>query len=137
MLVDRLVESAWRLRRFPVVEAALYSAEYLEEQAKRARRKAETLIHHRLQPDPNDAQDPEECRRWLRQEDEIREELNSPRYALGRAFRRSVRDGAGFTHLSRCETLLERGFYRNLHTLQIRRSLKKQNEPGNPAMLAA
>src|SRR5258708_4346297 len=51
MLVDRIAESGWRLGRFPAVEAAMYSAELLEEQAQLVRRQARALLHHRLQPD--------------------------------------------------------------------------------------
>src|SRR5207247_10688112 len=48
MLVDRIAESGWRLGRFPAVEAAMYSAELLEEQAQLVRRTAGALIHHRV-----------------------------------------------------------------------------------------
>jgi hypothetical protein len=133
LLVERIVDAAWRLRRVPAVEAGLYSTEHLEEQAERARRKARDLIHHRLQLDSNDASDPKQCRELLDMESEIREELNSPRYALGRAFRRDVRGGGGLTCLSHCETRLERGLFRALRELRIRRYIKKQNEPGAPA----
>ena len=137
LLVDRIVDSGWRLRRFPAAEAALYSAELLEEQAGLVRGKATALIHHRLTLDSNDAQQPEACRELLRQEAEIREELNSPQYALGRVFRRDARTARAFTGLSRCEMILERVFYRALHELQSLRNVventKRQNEPGAAA----
>jgi len=134
-LVNRIADSAWRLRRFPSVEAGLYTAELLSEQAALARRHARELLEYDLEPAAEEAQDPELYRTLLAREAEIREELNSPQYALGRAFRRDARNGGGFTRLSRCEMLLERTFYRSLNQLQttqaIRRELstKGQNEP--------
>src|ERR1017187_6590152 len=58
-LVDRIADSAWRLRRFPAVEAALYGAEFLSEQAALARRQAKALLQHRLEAAPEEAKDPE------------------------------------------------------------------------------
>ena len=134
-LVDRIADSAWRLRRFPTVEAGLYTAEFLSEQAALTQRQARALLHHRLEASPDEAKDPELYRQLLARELEIREELNSPQYALGRAFRRDAQNAGGFTRLSRCEMLLERGFYRCLNELtqlqDIRRGTQyaRQNEP--------
>jgi hypothetical protein len=138
-LVDRIADSAWRLRRFPAVEAALYSAEFLDEQAALVRRQAKALLQHRLDAAPEEAEDPVFYRQLKAREREIREELNSPQYALGRAFRRDARNCGGFTRLSRCETLLERGLYRALNELrriQAERTAhgtKGQNEPTDGA----
>jgi len=142
MLVDRIAESGWRLRRFPAVEAAIYSAELLEEQDQLVGRQARSLLDHRLQPDASEAGDPEKWRELQQQRSQIRDELNSPRYALGRAFRRNGRSRSGFERLSRCEMLLERGFYRCLDRLlrlqEIRvaaENEKGQNEPTKSASL--
>ncbi len=133
LLVARVAAAGWRLRRFPAVEAALYSAEHLEEQADRAKNQARRLVHHRLEIDARDAIDPHQCRELLALESELRAELAAPRYALGRAFRRDVRGGGGLSHLSRCEQIVERSFYRALHQLQLKRQAalmqKRQNEP--------
>jgi hypothetical protein len=134
-LVRRIADSAWRLRRFPAAEAALYSAELLSEQAMLTRRESRALLMHRLEASPNEAKDPELYRQLQARELEIREELNSRRYAIGRAFRRDSRNAGGFTRLSRCEMLLERGFYRCLNEFQRLKSnrsttsTKRQNEP--------
>ena len=134
-LVNRIADSAWRLRRFPAVEASWFTAELLSEQASLAKREAERMLHHGLEPLASETQDPERFLALQTREREIRELLNSPQYALGRAFRRDSRKAGGFTRLSRCETLLERGFYRCLLELQrlqaTRRvtSTKSQNEP--------
>src|SRR5258706_4360744 len=58
MLVDRIAESGWRLGRFPAVEAAMYSAELLEEQAQLGRRQARALIHQPLPPHGSGTSDP-------------------------------------------------------------------------------
>lgn len=143
MLVDRIAESGWRLRRFPAVEAALYSAELLEEQSKRARRKAQELMHSDVsleaEAEATGTRHLAECKALLAESAELREELNSPRYALGRVFRRDSKAPAGgaFIRLSRCEMLLERGFFRYLRELQRMQELRqalppepeRQNEP--------
>jgi len=136
LLADRVADAGWRLRRFPAVEAAMFTAELLEEQAALTRRKSQAMIDHRLQGhlDAGEAEDPEACRQLLQQEAEIREQLNSPRYALGRVFRRDARAGGGFMRLSRCEMWLDRIFHRSLHELKQlqadrRETKKEQNEP--------
>src|SRR6266404_4145853 len=43
LLINRMADSAWRLRRFPAVEAALFSSELLAEQSSLIRRKAQGL----------------------------------------------------------------------------------------------
>ena len=130
LLADRVADAGWRLRRFPAVEAAMFTAELLEEQAALLRRKSQTMIDHRLQRSANadDALDPEACRQLLQEEAEIREQLNSPQYALGRVFRRDARAGAGFMRLSRCEMWLDRVFHRSLRELHELQALRTQNE---------
>lgn len=154
MLVERLVETGWRLRRFPSVEASLYGAQLLEEQAGLVRAKARCLLQHRVALRATDAADPAACQALFDQELEIREQLNSPEYALGRVFRRDARTGEAFTRLARSEALMERGFYRCLRELRElqkaraeaeaaaaqeaeaagrRRKPETQNEPTDPA----
>ena len=97
------------------------------------------MLQYRLSAGPDEAKDPQLFRDLKERETEIRDVLNSPEYALGRAFRRDARSCGGFTRLSRCEMLLERGFYRflnELRTLQAIRQEKKcrrQNEPTDAA----
>ncbi len=116
MLVDRIAETGWRLRRFPAVEAALYSAELIEEQSKRLRRKAQELLHSDIslvaEVAASGTPHAAECHALLAESAELREELNDSRYALGRVFRRDSKALAGvaFLRLSCCEMLLERGF---------------------------
>ena len=63
--------------------------------------------------------------------------------APGPDFRRDAQMPRGLTRLSRCETLLERGFYRCLNELlelqAIRRGVQheRQNEPGVTSELPA
>ncbi len=76
-LVDRITDSAWRLRCFPAVEAALYSAGFLGEQAGLTQRQAQALLRHRLETDPSEAKDPQLYRQLKARESEIREELNA------------------------------------------------------------
>jgi hypothetical protein len=135
-LVNRIADAAWRLRRFPSVEAGLYTVELLSEQEEIAQRQALALLMHRLEASPDEAKDPDLYRELKARELEIREELNSPQYALGRAFRRDAQTSGGFTRLSHAEMLLDRGFYRSLHELQrlqaIRRGAtqyERQNDP--------
>ena len=138
LLADRIADAGWRLRRFPAVEAAMFTAELLEEQAALVRRKSQALIDHRLQrsADADDSENPEACRQLLQEEAEIREQLNSPRYALGRAFRRDARTGGGFMRLSRCEMWLDRIFHRSLRELRELQNEKRQNEPNAAVSLS-
>jgi len=62
------------------------------------------------------------------------EQLNSPRYALGRVFRRDARAVAGFMRLSRSEMMLDRVLHRSLRALRELQAprppnQKEQNEP--------
>jgi hypothetical protein len=63
---------------------------------------------------------------------EIREELNSPQYALGRASRRNAQSSGGFTRLSRSEMLLDRCFYRSLHELQRLQAIRQYERQNYP-----
>jgi hypothetical protein len=127
-LVDRIADSAWRLRRFPAVEAGLYTATYLSEQAALARRRARQLVEQDLEAGPEEASDPELFRQLQAQESEIREELNSPQYAMGRAFQRDAERADGFARLSRCEMLLDRAFYRCLRELLLMQAERRRTQ---------
>lgn len=122
MLVERLVETGWRLRRFPAVEASLYSAQLLEEQAKLALHQAEELMHedvsHAAEAQSSGTRHLKAVMALLDRSLEIREERNSPEHALGRIFSRDARRGGAFDRLTRCEMFIERGFYRCMRELE-------------------
>jgi hypothetical protein len=130
-LVDRIADCAWRLRRFPAVEAGLYTATYLSEQAALSRRQTRRMIEYDLEAQPEETNNPELFRQLLAREAEIVEELNSPAYAMGRAFRRDAQKADGFTRLSRCESYLDRGFYRSLRELLLLQASKSEANRGS------
>ena len=110
----------------------MYTAEFLSEQAEIAQRQAQQLLMHRLEASPNEAKDPDLYRELKARELEIREELNSPQYALGRASRRNAQSSGGFTRLSRSEMLLDRCFYRSLHELQRLQAIRQYERRNYP-----
>ncbi len=102
MLAERVADCAWRLRRFPVVEAALFNV--------------------------NMAQDEE----WLAEVGDDDSAAQAPDTAMGRAFMHDCNHSGSFVKLSRYETAIERALNRNLQTLRTLQAAPKQklqNEP--------
>ncbi len=121
LLVDRIVQGLWRLRRLGIVETGLFVQAQCDFEAAKARAEAQ---HHtrddlaelmrdvdggvRVTDEAAHAAALEQA-----QQAEARMEGDVPR--LGRAF--LVNEGA-FSALSRYETTIERGLFKALHELQ-------------------
>jgi hypothetical protein len=88
MLVERIVDSAWRLRRFPVAEAGIFT----------------TNLH--------------EDEDWLTEIGELKQLSEAPETALGRAFIHDCKDTGAFLKLTRYEAGIERALYRNLQAFE-------------------
>jgi len=133
LLVDRMVNAIWRLRRLARAETALFHwrAHGL---------KADRLVKERLRsydrslgatftidiPDPSHPEAIEERRQaeYERDRDEV---------LLGRAFDADAKEGDAFGKLARYETSLERSLFRTLYELsQVQE--KRRNRAGPPIL---
>jgi hypothetical protein len=88
LLAERIVDSAWRLRRFPAAEAGIST----------------TNLH----------QDED----WLTKIGRLEDLSEAPETALGRAFIHDCNNSGAFLKLARYETGIERALYRNLQALE-------------------
>jgi hypothetical protein len=125
ILADRIVDSAWRLRRFPVVEAGIFTACLYEEENALA-----TLAADRKSDAEDEAADLEELEPdEIEELDERDQELadlaaqaeeasEAPETAMGRAFIRDSQGTTAFLKLGRYETGIERALCRNLQALE-------------------
>jgi hypothetical protein len=86
------------------------------------------LVEQGLEASPEETSDPELFGQLQAREREIREEMNSPEYAMGRAFRHDARGCNGFSRLSRCEMLLDRAFYRSLRELLLLQATRSRTQ---------
>ena len=104
VLIERIVQLLWRLRRVPWVEAGLLRAHTFDH---RRQRLLQTLLSAPL-PVPASAHP--------RLDAEAQRALD-PENDLGRAFERTILRGDGITKLARYETTLERALRRALRHL--------------------
>ena len=116
---ERVVHFAWRMRRFPVVEAETLSAHILEI------RQDETRNVPVIWTDSSGLnvvgnRDPEPAA-----------ELPPVANELGRAFIRDCYTGRAISQMSRHDAATERAFYSALNAL--RRLQERRNRPGEPA----
>jgi len=139
MLANRIVDAAWRLRRFPRVEAEILSAQMWKDVAKQARTYAVEIKW----PPATDSKDApaserDNCREALQLErDAIRASV-SPDHSIGRAFIHDSKTEGALIRLSHYEASMERGLFRSLHELQRLQAARAgkaifKNEPGNAA----
>jgi hypothetical protein len=162
ILADRIVDSAWRLRRFAVVEAGIFTAQLYEEEQRLAEdaswRKAWEETEAELEAaeaqideeeaeveegELEDAELEEEEFEEVREPDEIdkqlaeieqqaREASQAPETALGRAFIRDSGETTAFLKLGRYEAGIERSLGRNLQALERLQAIQKKLVRKNP-----
>ena len=140
MLVDRVAESSWRLRRDARVETGLYTVFRVEVEAR------ERLDAQRSPAGGPQAPD------WIKREirggnsdgDEVHddaapeadEEPNSEQSLrlLGRSFLHDAGSTDAFGKLSRYESTIERSFYRALRELERVQQARKSGEAATPVV---
>jgi hypothetical protein len=88
MLAERIIDSAWRLRRFPVVESGIF-----------------TTNLHRDQE-------------WLTKIDALKDLSEAPETAMGRAFIHDCNNTGAFLKLTRYEAGIERALYRHVQAFE-------------------
>jgi hypothetical protein len=101
MLAERIVDSAWRLRRFPVVEAGIFTTN--------------------LRRDED----------WLKQIGKLGDLSKAPETAMGRAFIHDCNNSGALQKLTRYEAGVERALYRNLQAFERLQTIgaKKVRKP--------
>jgi len=152
MLANRIVDAAWRLRRFPRIEAEILTSQMWKDVAKQARTYAVELMGHTTL-DPKDApkSERENCREAIQLEQDAIRASVSPDTSMGRAFIHDAKTEGALTRLSHYEASMERGLFRSLHELQRLQAARAgqavappmvldvihevilKNEPGNAA----
>jgi hypothetical protein len=117
VLVDRIVQALWRLRRIGRVEAGVFSAAYYEHVSMKA--SAEVRLHTRhILDNGHDltmVTDKAAHDAALKKKKEAENLAEGEVPSLGRAFFSKERT---FATLSRYETAIERGMFKALHELQ-------------------
>jgi hypothetical protein len=155
MLANRIVDAAWRLRRFPRIEAEILTSQMWKDVAKQSWSYALELSHTGLDPRDTPASKRDVFREAIQLEKDASRASVSPDTSIGRAFIRDSKGEGALTRLSRYEAIIERGLYRGLHELQRLQAARAgmavpppialdvdmdvihevilQNEPGNAA----
>ena len=126
LLVDRIISSAWRLRRLGQVEAGIFAFELYGELAERARREASTYTRTEGPDDEIIAQylsrtiitDEQKHREATDKARKLESMRDAETATLGQTFVRDASKANAFSKLSRYETTIERSLYKALHELQ-------------------
>src|SRR5215217_4692424 len=136
LLVERIIDATWRLRRLSRVEAGIFTWELYEELAQRAHEEAQTYeITLDALPFP-DITDEEKREEALDRAEEIKREQHRAEIAtLGRTFIRDADTANAFSKLSRYETAIEGRLYKAYHELQ-RLQAARQAEGNVPPPVA-
>src|SRR5215212_1612403 len=126
LLVERIIDAVWRLRRLSRVEAGIFTWELYEELAERAQEEAETyersttddFIENQYGPSTR-ITDEQKHQEALSKAEEMKSKQHRAETAtLGRTFIRDANTANAFSKLSRYETGIEGRFYRAWHELQ-------------------
>lgn len=137
LLVDRIIEASWRLRRLRRVESGIFAWGLYEEQAERAEqqaRKYESTSLDNIIATLSDTTDKEKREEALSKARQLRSEQESETATLGRTFARDADKTNAFSKLARYETTIERQFYKALHELERRQAARRGGDV--PAPLA-
>ena len=126
LLVERIIDAVWRLRRLSRVEAGIYTYELYEELAERAQEEAQTYERSTLEDSIEDLYGPstritdqQKHQEALSKAKEMKRKQHCTETAtLGRTFIRDADTANAFSKLSRYETGIEGRFYKAWHELQ-------------------
>jgi hypothetical protein len=130
LLVDRIIATAWKLRRLGRVETGIFIWERSSELAERAEREAreyeeeESGIAFGLIPEP-EITDEEKHKEALERARRMRREQEDETATLGRTFARDADGANAFSKLSRYETATDRALHRALHELERRQAARQ------------
>jgi hypothetical protein len=126
LLVERIVSSAWRLRRVPRVEAGVLAWEHFSDLISRARAEArkfeENFLESLCSGTERRITNAEAHKKALEEARAFVEAQRASDTEFGLAFARRAASGDMFSKLSRYEASLERSLYRALHELQRRQA---------------
>jgi hypothetical protein len=126
LLVERIIDATWRLRRLSRVEAGIFTWELYEELAQRAQAEAQTyersttddFIENQYGPSTR-ITDEEKHQEAISRAEEMKSKQHRAETAtLGRTFIRDADTANAFSKLSRYETGIEGRFYKAYHELQ-------------------
>jgi nucleotidyltransferase/DNA polymerase involved in DNA repair len=127
LLVERIIDATWRLRRLSRVEAGIFTWELYEELAERAKEEAQTyeestfsdVVEKYYGPSSTRITDEEKHQETTSRAEEMRRKQQRAETAtLGRTFTRDANTANAFSKLSRYETGIEGKFYKAYHELQ-------------------
>jgi len=140
LLVERIIDAVWRLRRLRRVETGIFAWELYGELAERAEHeahayKSDALIEMRDALETiTDEQKHQEA--LSRAEEMKRKQHLTETATLGRTFIRDADTANAFSKLSRYETEIERRFYKAYHELQRRQAARRAAEGNVPPPVA-
>ena len=119
LLVERIIDAVWRLRRLRRVETGIFAWELYGELAERAQREVKTYEWSvdTLIP-PKQITNDQKHHEALSKAQEIKAKQDAETATLGRTFIRDANTTNAFSKLSRYETEIERRFYKAYHELQ-------------------
>src|SRR5829696_7446871 len=126
LLVERIIDATWRLRRLSRVEAGIFIWELYEELAERAQEEAYTYqrstfdesIEKLYGPSTRITDEQKHHEALSRAEEMKRKQHRAETATLGRTFIRDADMANAFSKLSRYETAIEGRFYKAYHELQ-------------------
>src|SRR5215212_9447726 len=120
LLVERIIDATWRLRRLSRVDAGIYTYELYEELAERAQEEAQTYERSTLEDSIENLYGPstritdqQKHQEALSKAEEMKSKQHRTETAtLGRTFIRDADTANAFSKLSRYETGIEGRFYK-------------------------
>jgi hypothetical protein len=138
-LAERIVASSWRLRRVPILEAALYRRGFQEQIAKQAAQASEqyetTESQRRLASLIKKEVAPRDREAYAQAEQRLATEraaLDKPSFSITRVLETY---GGTFTNLWRHELAISRSFYQTLHELQRLQAARAGQHVAPPAVV--
>src|SRR5215208_6886184 len=125
LLVERIIDATWRLRRLSRVEAGIFTWELYEELAQRAQEEAQTYERNSLDPYSEERYgaytritDEEKHQEATSRAEEMKSKQHRAETAtLGRTFIRDANTANAFSKLSRYETGIDGRFYKAYHEI--------------------
>ena len=130
MLVERIIDARWRLRRLVRVEAGIFAWEHYGELAERNRKEARRYVKHQIRDEYEEFMDTDistakrnitdiqELKKYFVESCKLEEMQHAETATLGRTFIRDAEGANAFSKLSRYEASIEGRLYRALHELQ-------------------
>jgi hypothetical protein len=140
MLVERIIDARWRLRRLVRVEAGIFTWEHYGELAERNRKVARRYVKHQIRDEyeefidtdistaKRNITDIQELKKYFVESCELEAKQNAETATLGRTFIRDAQGANAFSKLSRYEASIEGRLYRALHELQRLQAARRASE---------